>query len=83
MLLRKVRVASQYPHSPQRTDPTPDPLNRLCETCNGAATRCLAILYALRLQAIIRQFPSFFASSPVVTAFPNCCLAKLVLPILS
>lgn len=34
----------------------PEVLNRLCDTCNEAATRSLAILATLRRQQTIREF---------------------------
>lgn len=55
MLLRSVRLEVRRQQMEEVSEMVPDVLARLCDTCNEAATRSLAILHSLQRQKTIRQ----------------------------
>ncbi|PYI00502.1 hypothetical protein BO78DRAFT_465280 [Aspergillus sclerotiicarbonarius CBS 121057] len=68
ILLQRVRQGVER----QRTQPPPSVstvLTRLCETCNEAATKSLAILYNLQAQKIIPRYGFFDLDATFSAAF--------------
>ncbi|KAJ5316717.1 hypothetical protein N7508_001225 [Penicillium antarcticum] len=69
ILLQRARLKAQREHRSPGPDPMPSILLRLCETCNEAATRSLAILESLRQQQTIPRYGFFDLDATFSAAF--------------
>ncbi|CAG8166481.1 unnamed protein product [Penicillium salamii] len=68
ILLQRARLVAEN-KEPQTLDQIPEVLNRLCDTCNEAATRSLAILAVLRRQQTIPRYGFFDLDATFSAAF--------------
>ncbi|KAJ5943488.1 hypothetical protein N7516_003656 [Penicillium verrucosum] len=69
ILLQRARFRVQSQQQPQSPDPAPSMLLRLCDTCDEAATRSLAILESLRRQQTIPRYGFFDLDAAFSAAF--------------
>ncbi|KAG0161120.1 hypothetical protein PDIDSM_8653 [Penicillium digitatum] len=69
ILLQRARFRVQSQQQPQSPDPAPSMLLRLCDTCEEAATRSLAILESLRHQQTIPRYGFFDLDATFSAAF--------------
>ncbi|KAE8331808.1 hypothetical protein BDV39DRAFT_200953 [Aspergillus sergii] len=69
VLLQRVRREVQKHSNQQALQPLPAALGRLCETCNEAATKSLAILHALKRQQTIPRYGFFDLDATFSGAF--------------
>ncbi|KAF7595024.1 hypothetical protein BBP40_007625 [Aspergillus hancockii] len=69
VLLQRVRRKVQRQNSQQPLQSAPAALRRLCDTCNEAATKSLAILYTLKRQQTIPRYGFFDLDATFSTAF--------------
>ncbi|KAE8411759.1 hypothetical protein BDV36DRAFT_288448 [Aspergillus pseudocaelatus] len=69
VLLQRVRREVQRQNNQQALQPLPAALGRLCETCNEAATKSLAILHALKHQQTIPRYGFFDLDATFSGAF--------------
>ncbi|KAE8374877.1 FAD-linked oxidoreductase-like protein [Aspergillus bertholletiae] len=69
VLLQRVRLEVQGQNNNQTLQPLPAALGRLCETCNEAATKGLAILHALKRQQTIPRYGFFDLDATFSGAF--------------
>ncbi|KAK4922725.1 hypothetical protein LTR66_016577, partial [Elasticomyces elasticus] len=68
ILLQRARSVAEHQET-QPLDRMPEVLNRLCDTCNEAATRSLAILATLRRQQTIPRYGFFDLDATFSAAF--------------
>ncbi|CAG7930552.1 unnamed protein product [Penicillium olsonii] len=68
ILLQRARLVAEN-KEPQPLDQMPEVLNRLCDTCNEAAARSLAILAVLRRQQTIPRYGFFDLDATFSAAF--------------
>ncbi|OQE47415.1 hypothetical protein PENCOP_c001G05572 [Penicillium coprophilum] len=69
ILLQRARFEAQSQQQPQSPNPAPSMLLRLCDTCEEAATRSLAILESLRQQQTIPRYGFFDLDATFSAAF--------------
>ncbi|KAF4761004.1 hypothetical protein N7455_001466 [Penicillium solitum] len=69
ILLQRARFRVQSQQQAQSPDPAPSMLLRLCDTCDEAATRSLAILESLRRQQTIPRYGFFDLDATFSAAF--------------
>ncbi|KAF3025260.1 hypothetical protein E8E15_006274 [Penicillium rubens] len=69
ILLQRARFEAQSKQQSQSPDPAPSMLLRLCDTCDEAATRSLAILESLRRQQTIPRYGFFDLDATFSAAF--------------
>ncbi|OQE29255.1 hypothetical protein PENFLA_c004G04429 [Penicillium flavigenum] len=69
ILLQRARFEAQSQQQLQSPDPAPSMLLRLCDTCDEAATRSLAILESLRRQQTIPRYGFFDLDATFSAAF--------------
>ncbi|KAJ5164184.1 uncharacterized protein N7500_006014 [Penicillium coprophilum] len=69
ILLQRARFKAQSQQQPQSPNPAPSMLLRLCDTCDEAATRSLAILESLRQQQTIPRYGFFDLDATFSAAF--------------
>ncbi|KAI9925483.1 hypothetical protein MW887_005864 [Aspergillus wentii] len=69
ILLQRVRQKVRKQHDQLPLSPVPAVLTRLCETCNEAATKSLAILYSLQRQRTIPRYGFFDLDATFSAAF--------------
>ncbi|KAE8159436.1 hypothetical protein BDV40DRAFT_273418 [Aspergillus tamarii] len=69
VLLQRVRREVQRQNNQLALQPLPAALGRLCETCNEAATKSLAILHALKHQQTIPRYGFFDLDATFSGAF--------------
>ncbi|KAJ5383894.1 hypothetical protein N7517_001805 [Penicillium concentricum] len=69
ILLQRARFEAQSQEQPQSPDTAPSMLLRLCDTCDEAATRSLAILESLRRQQTIPRYGFFDLDATFSAAF--------------
>ncbi|CAI7657728.1 unnamed protein product [Penicillium glandicola] len=69
ILLQRARFEAQNQQQSQSPDPGPSILLRLCDTCDEAATRSLAILESLRRQQTIPRYGFFDLDATFSAAF--------------
>ncbi|KAJ6070067.1 hypothetical protein N7499_011954 [Penicillium canescens] len=69
ILLQRARLKAQRQQRSQNSEPVPNILLRLCETCNEAATKSLAILESLRQQQTIPRYGFFDLDATFSAAF--------------
>ncbi|KAK9850748.1 hypothetical protein MYU51_011861 [Penicillium brevicompactum] len=68
ILLQRARSVAEHQET-QPLDRMPEVLNRLCDTCNEAATRSLAIIATLRRQQTIPRYGFFDLDATFSAAF--------------
>lgn len=76
ILLQRARFRVQSQQQPQSPDPAPSMLLRLCDTCDEAATRSLAILDSLRRQQTIRESLQCSSQRTLASILCFACLPK-------